>query len=150
MTVIADNLEVDGALILTPPPPTPHSLSLSPAMLHLRVFKARQSYTERREVAKRIRCHRTSNLLLVKALVSRSGLTKLCWCFVWILTNEKLLLETSVFWSFFLKAEKMLMVLLFPRVFKGLYLIPEVCKWSLLDWKLSWVGSFVFVMCNLQ
>ena len=47
-----DKLEVDGALIL---PPSLHQCSV------LRVFKASQSYTERREVETRIWCHQGSN-----------------------------------------------------------------------------------------
>ena len=46
VTVITDKIEVDGALILPPPP-------LSIKAPFLRVFKARQSYTERREVETR-------------------------------------------------------------------------------------------------
>ena len=50
--VITDKLDVDGAVILPP-------ISINASFL--RVFKARQSYTERREVETTIWCHRGSN-----------------------------------------------------------------------------------------
>ena len=51
MTVITDKLEVDAALVLSPPL---YQRSV------LRVFKAIKSYTERREFKTRMWCHRGS------------------------------------------------------------------------------------------
>ena len=47
--MITDKLEVDASLVLSP---SPYQWSV------LRVFKASQSYTERREFKTRMRCHR--------------------------------------------------------------------------------------------
>ena len=99
MTLIADKLEVNGAFISPPPPTSLHQCTV------LRVFKASQSYTERREVKTRMWCHRASNSKL-RAL-RRSRTNQLCNpCPNWFLDCFFTPLDRSKHLDFWKKEEK--------------------------------------------